>query len=109
MRFLVDTQLPKAVARMLREAGHEAEHVLDLDLAQSPDNDLWNYAHREGATILSKDEDFAHWILTGRPGPSVVWLRIGNCTNADLIAWLQPALPEVCSALEAGDRLVEVC
>lgn len=108
MRFLIDTQLPRSLARVIREAGHQAEHVLDLNLAQSPDNDLWSYALHQGATILTKDEDFAHWVLTGRSGPSVVWLRIGNCTNAELTAWLLPVLPMIASALDQGDRLVEV-
>ncbi len=30
MKFLVDAQLPRRLARMLREAGHEAVHTLDL-------------------------------------------------------------------------------
>ncbi|WP_043589688.1 DUF5615 family PIN-like protein [Geminisphaera colitermitum] len=108
MRFLVDTQLPKALARRLREAGHEAEHVLELAMGQSPDNDLWQYAAARQEVIVSKDEDFADWVRAGRPGPSVVWLRIGNCTNAELMEWLLPNWPLVVEALKRGERLVEV-
>lgn len=108
MRFLVDTQLPKQLAQRLREAGHEAEHVLDLNLAQSPDNDLWQYAIRQGQAILTKDEDFAQWVMTGRSGPVVIWLRVGNCKNSELIASLLPALPQIEAALNAGDRLIEI-
>ena len=32
MKFLVDAQLPPALARRLREAGHEAQHVEDIGL-----------------------------------------------------------------------------
>ena len=38
MRFLVDNQLPVALATLLRAQGHEAEHVLELGLAQGTDN-----------------------------------------------------------------------
>jgi len=38
----------------------------------------------------------------------VVWLRIGNCTNADLMGWLLPLWPQVIRALDHGDRLIEV-
>jgi len=44
----------------------------------------------------------------GFPRPAFIWLRIGNCTNADLVEGLIPALPQIASALDAGDRLVEV-
>ena len=108
VRFLIDTQLPMALASRLWDAGHEAEHVLELAMAQSPDNDIWRHAIRCGAVIISKDEDFAEWVLTGRSGPSVVWLRIGNCTNRELLEWLLPLWPAVMEALEHGDRLVEV-
>ena len=34
MRFLVDNQLPAALARWLTAQGHDAIHVLDVALAQ---------------------------------------------------------------------------
>ena len=108
MRYLIDTQLPKALGRKLREIGYSAEHALELALGQSSDNDLWQYAIQSQSVIITKDEDFAEWILSGRPGPSVVWLRIGNCTNTELIVWLLPHWPEVIEALEHGERLVEL-
>jgi len=43
----------------------------------------------------------------GRPGPAVIWLRIGNCSNPALRAWLEPMLPAVIRQLENGERLVE--
>jgi len=108
MKFLIDTQLPKVLVGRLLEAGYEVAHVLDLNLAQSPDNDLWHHAAQHGFAILTKDEDFAQWVLTGREGPAVVWLRIGNCTNGELLEWLIPVLPKIVEAFDDGDRLVEV-
>ena len=35
MRFLIDAQLPPALARWITEHGHEAEHVLDCGLAEA--------------------------------------------------------------------------
>jgi predicted nuclease of predicted toxin-antitoxin system len=101
-------QLPAVLANWLRERGHEAEHVLEVNLAQSKDTPIWPYAHEHGAAIVSKDEDFAEWVRRGRPGPAVVWLRIGNSSKRALLAWLEPLLPLVVSKLEQGERLVEV-
>ena len=59
MKFLIDAQLPPALAGWLREAGHEAEHVEDVDLRKADDRPIWNYALKAGAIIVTKDEDFA--------------------------------------------------
>jgi len=40
--------------------------------------------------------------------PAIVWLRIGNCTNRVLFAWLEPLLPEIKSRLNAGEKLIEI-
>ena len=72
VRFLIDAQLPPALAQWLKARGHEAK------------------AMRQDA------------------GPQVVWLRIGNCVNRVLLAWLEPLFPNIVSELATGQRLVEV-
>jgi predicted nuclease of predicted toxin-antitoxin system len=108
VRFLIDTQLPLKLAEWFREQGHEAEHVLEIGLGQAKDNPIWTRASAQGAVIVTKDEDFAEWVRRGRQGPSVVWLRIGNCSNRALIVWLTPLLPVIVAELHRGNRLVEV-
>ena len=44
MRFLVDNQLPVALARFLTSAGSESLHVIDVGLAQASDSEIWRYA-----------------------------------------------------------------
>jgi len=107
-RFLVDNQLPVALARWLEAQGTAAEHVLALDLAQSPDQAIWEMAASTGAVIISKDEDFAQLTLV-RPEPvTVVWLRVGNCRTHVLLAKLGQLWPEITKQLDAGARLIEV-
>ncbi len=108
MRFLVDAQLPAALARWLREQGHQAEHVLEVSLAQGKDTPLWQYAEQYDAVIVTKDEDFAEWVRRGRPGPSVVWLRIGNSSTRNLLTWLEALLPLIVQKLGQNERLIEV-
>jgi predicted nuclease of predicted toxin-antitoxin system len=108
VRFIVDTQLPLALAIFLREQGHQAEHVLEINLAQSKDNLVWHYAQENAAVIITKDEDFAEWVRRGRAGPPVVWLRIGNSSKRALLLWLEPLLPLIIRKLDQHERLVEV-
>lgn len=60
------------------------------------------------AAILTKDEDFAERSLCSPNPPVVIWLRIGNATNASLRSWLLPLLPAIMQRLRAGDTLIEV-
>lgn len=107
-RFLVDAQLPPVLARKIAAMGHEAAHVLDVGLLESSDSQIWDYAIKHGAIILTKDEDFAIRASVSKTPPSIVWIRIGNCPNARLLAWFEAELPSVIAALGSGTCLVEI-
>jgi predicted nuclease of predicted toxin-antitoxin system len=57
-RFLIDAQLPPALARRLTALGHVAEHVDDAGLASASDRRIWDYALNHSAVIVTRDEDF---------------------------------------------------
>ena len=107
-RFLVDAQLPPALARKIAGMGHAAEHLLDVDLLESSDSRIWDYALANGSVIITKDEDFAIRASVSKASPPIVWVRIGNCPNARLLAWFEKEMPSVIAALDAGSCLVEI-
>ena len=107
-RFLVDNQLPAALARWLSDQGHVAEHAADVNLAQAPDRLLWLYAAEHGAAILTKDEDFAQLVTLRTEPVPVVWLRLGNCRTPALLSAMAIALPAITDQLARGTRLIEV-
>ena len=108
MRFLVDAQLPPALARLLREHNHEAEHATDIGPADAPDRDIWRYALTHGAVIVTKDEDFADMVATGGEAPAVVWVRVGNTRRAALLTWFEPLIVQIVEMVDSGDRLIEL-
>ena len=108
MRFLVDAQLPPALARFLRNAGYTCEHVAEVGLLDADDEPIWKYADSQGAVIVTKDEDFATRKTLRPSGPQVVWLRVRNCSNRILLQWFQPLLPDVVDRLQHGEGLIEV-
>ncbi len=105
---MVDAQLPPALIRHLKSLGHNAEHVFDLGYVGAPDSDIWSRAVAVGAVIISKDEDFAERARRPEPKTQVVWIRLGNMTNAALWHALEPRFAEIVEALEAGEHLIEV-
>lgn len=108
MKFLVDNQLPKALARWLTERGHDAVHVLDRGQGQTDDRHIWAEAIAEGRIVVSKDEDF--FILATRPGDTgqLLWLRVGNCRTQALLSNLDTSLPAIIQAFQSGQRIVEL-
>jgi predicted nuclease of predicted toxin-antitoxin system len=110
VKFLIDAQLPPAVAGWLREAGHDAAHVEDVGLREAEDGPIWTHALHTAAVIVTKDEDFA--ARAARPTktkpPVIVWLRVGNTTNPVLRTWIEPRLPGIVELVRQGHRLVEV-
>jgi predicted nuclease of predicted toxin-antitoxin system len=79
-----------------------------LDLREADDESIWQYAASHGSVIITKDEDFASRVWQTSSGPAVVWLRIGNCSNRELLDHLIPLLDAVAERIQLGDRLVEV-
>jgi predicted nuclease of predicted toxin-antitoxin system len=108
MRFLVDAQLPPALARMIADAGHVAEHVADRGLIGASDRQIWDDAWATSAVIITKDEDFATRRAMTREGPPVVWIRRGNTTRRDLLVWFAPLLTGIVDELASGETLVEI-
>jgi predicted nuclease of predicted toxin-antitoxin system len=108
MRFLVDAQLPPALARWLAAQGHVAEHVADQNLESASDAAIWDFAVAASAVIITKDEDFALRKARADAGPPVVWIRLPNVRRRNLLAWFEKALPDILSALESGETLIEL-
>ncbi len=107
MRFLVDAQLPPALAEWLRKKGHEATHVREVGLRDADDRSIWAHAVAEAAIMVTKDEDFATLAAMGSEA-RVLWVRTGNLVNRLLLARFEKSWLEVEDYLAAGSTLVEL-
>lgn len=108
MRFLVDAQLPPALARWLVSRGHEAVHVSDVGLLSAKDSEIWDEAVGRGAIIVTKDEDFAIRRSLRMDGPRIVWIRRGNVRTFVLLAYMETSINGIVAALDRGEAVVEV-
>lgn len=108
MNFLIDAQLPPALARWITSQGHHATHVLELGLQAADDGPIWEHARKENSVVVSKDEDFVdRWLLSDKP-VALVWIRKGNCSNRALLEWLEPLWRDTQQQLEQGERFIEL-
>ncbi len=106
MKFLVDNQLPAALARWLEGKGADAIHVLDVSLDATPDLEIWKFAGIEGRIVVSKDEDFFHLANRPRDSGRLLWVRIGNCRRDTLLARFETEWLGIAQAFAAGQRIV---
>jgi predicted nuclease of predicted toxin-antitoxin system len=108
VKFLVDANLPPALARWLASEGHDAQHVRDFGMEGMSDRAIWVRAQEMDACIVTKDEDFILLQALDRAGPAIVWIRIGNAVRRVLLSRLPALWPTVISAVEDGEKVVEV-
>ena len=109
MNFLIDAQLPPALARWISGLGHhQAVHAFDLGFHTADDSVLWKYAVEHQTVIITKDEDFVDcWLLSDRPA-ALVWIRKGNCSTQILLTWIEPMWADITKRLEQGEQLIEL-
>ena len=87
MKFIVDAQLPKSLARLLRERGHNAVHTLELPLKNATtDSHIRKYSIEDERVVISKDSDFLDSFMIKREPYKLLYLTVGNISNAELLA-----------------------
>jgi len=103
MRFLVDMNLPPAIADRLRAEGHNAVHALDVGAANLPDWEIFEQAARDGRVVITFDLDFGE--IAGRfeqPRSGIILFRLRRAGRSYLWDRLVIAIAEAGRALEEG-------
>ena len=109
MRFVIDAQLPPALARFLTENMREdAVHVLDVGLLNASDTAIWAYALEHERVIITKDEDFQIRASVSKIHPQIIWVRVGNCSKQNLLLIFERHWTKIISEVSRGTPLVEI-
>jgi predicted nuclease of predicted toxin-antitoxin system len=88
MKLLFDENLSPKLPQLFAKQFPGSAHVRELGLKGRSDAEIFNHARDNDFTIVSKDSDFyQRTLLYGSP-PKFIWLRLGNCTRADLVVLL---------------------
>ncbi|MDP6455645.1 MAG: DUF5615 family PIN-like protein [SAR202 cluster bacterium] len=97
MKFLLDQNLSPRLKELLADFFPGSIHVKDVGLESATDDAVWAYAALQGFTIVSKDSDFRqHSFNYGHP-PKVIWVRLGNCSTAEIEAVLRALHDDILS------------
>ena len=104
MRFLVDNALSSEVARLLKDAGHDAVHVRDYELHAAEDPVILERAGAEDRILISADSDFGMLLaIFRRTKPSFVLFREPDVIRAaDYVSLIVQNLPTIEHELLTG-------
>jgi hypothetical protein len=84
--FVVDNQLPPALARFIQsEFGMSAVHVADIGLRDASDAEVWKYASETGSVLISKDEDSSACSCRRQPQS---WFGYASATAGSSSYWI---------------------
>ena len=108
MKFIVDNQLPTALATYLRNKGFDCQHVLETGLSDADDAAICKYAGDQERIVISKDEDFFFFAKQPEARIRLIWVRLGNCRTAALLQTFESAWPQMEAAIKAGNRVIEL-
>jgi predicted nuclease of predicted toxin-antitoxin system len=108
VKFIVDNQLPVALAKHLRDRGLDCQHVLEAGLGDAADTAICRHAELQDRIIISKDEDFFYFAKQRHAKIKVIWVRFGNCRTSALLAAFERSWQRIESCLNAGDRVIEI-
>ncbi len=110
MKLWLDAQLPPLLASWINAQawGIQACAVRDVGLRDASDPDIFRAAREAGVVVMTKDRDFIRLLEEQGPPPQVIWLRLGNCSNAALQEVLATTLLRARDHLGEGETWVEI-
>lgn len=106
MKLLFDNNLSPHLVWHVRDIFPDASHVGVVSLDRALDVDVWLFAREHGYVVVTKDADFSD--LSQRLGspPKLIWLRIGNCTTAQIAELLREHASIIAEFLANADDTI---
>ncbi|MCI0359484.1 MAG: DUF5615 family PIN-like protein [Planctomycetaceae bacterium] len=95
MSLLFDQNLSHRLTRLLAAEFPGSQHVRDVGLAASADEDIWEFAKLHRLMVVSKDSDFLYRSLVYGHPPKVIWLRIGNNPTSAVVTLLRARAADI--------------
>jgi predicted nuclease of predicted toxin-antitoxin system len=77
-------------------------------MLSATDRQIWDEAVAQSAVLVTKDRDFSVQRAARTDGPTIVWIRIGNTGNRELVRQIRQALPEIVEAIKRGEAVIEL-
>lgn len=102
MKFLVDAQLPRRIARFLRTEGYDVLHTQDLpDSNATSDAEINRISIQEQRIVVTKDADFVQYFLLQQKPYKLLLVATGNIKNAELESLFKENISQLVKLFES--------
>ena len=103
MKLLLDQDVPRRAATLLREAGVDAVHASEAGLSSADDAEIVAWCRVRGAVAVTLDADLHALIaLSGQTTPSTIRMRVQGLKGPEMARILSNVLESRGDALAAG-------
>jgi predicted nuclease of predicted toxin-antitoxin system len=104
MKFIVDAQLPKSLANLLREKGFDVIHTSELlNGNDSTDAEINNLSLAENRIVISKDADFYDSFTAKKEPYKLLHIKTGNIKNSKLIELFEKNMESIFKELDESN------
>lgn len=110
MRYIIDAQLPRSLAKWMLKNNYEAIHTLDLpDQNDTKDSEIIRIASLDDVSVVvSKDRDFPEQrIIRGVP-EKLLWVTTGNIKNSQLLKMFEEEFLKIDKLFNDGNSFIEL-
>ena len=84
MKLLFDHNLSPKLVRHLADLFPDSSHLFLLNLDESDDTIVFDFARQNNYTIVTKDADFNDLGLARGFPPKIIWIKRGNCSTGEI-------------------------
>lgn len=103
MKFLLDMGVSPQSAKFLRSLGHDAIHIIELQLSRAADSEIIKVARAETRIILTHDLDFGTLMAaSGERLPSIIIFRLTDMRPSNVNQYLSALIEQQTDALLKG-------
>lgn len=85
MKLLFDQNISFRILNRLPAGFADCLHVKSVGLNNHNDMEIWQFAKKNGFTIVTFDADFFDLSLVRNFPPKIIWLRTGNMTTDKIV------------------------
>lgn len=106
--IIIDAQLsPNPAPWIQKRFSIECFSASFLGSKAAKDSEIFEFARARDAIVITKDDDFVQLQNRFGPPPKIIWLTVGNTSNAFLKAIFETKLSLAIQILE-NESLVEI-
>jgi len=107
MKFLLNMNMPRSLAKRLQDKGYLFRHAWDIGLSYAEDWEIIEEARRQGEIILTHDLDYGGLLaFTRQSSPSIIIFRIRRSQPDQTFQKLIDILPQVEEYLRIGSIVI---